>query len=253
MYARNQSMTHHLARALVEFRQQRNWTQSELALAVKASCSQISRWEAGKVMPHQPALRRIADTLGVTVEDLTSKPDSEPQMEVTIGEVEQGLNSLTAAKARNLAMNLVYLRSQRNLTVRDLGIAAGVSATQISRYERCLSTPRSTLLSRLAAALGVAVDQLTADTIDWKPQSAVNTRVGLLELAAEYEQWLQDNGWDDSPTVFSEEFGFKGQDLHQVYAVVKCILQVVHMAPSLDLARTEEIAPSPMKPVVTSS
>jgi transcriptional regulator with XRE-family HTH domain len=45
-------------------------TQQDLARAVGSAASCISQYEAGKRMPDLEAARRMADALGVTVDDL---------------------------------------------------------------------------------------------------------------------------------------------------------------------------------------
>ena len=62
--------------------------------------------------------------------------------------------------SQNFADHLIHLRGQKNLTQQELGEAAGVSPSQISRYEAGLAMPRKIVLRRLADALGVTVEQL---------------------------------------------------------------------------------------------
>lgn len=63
----------------------------------------------------------------------------------------------------DFANTLIHLRGQKNLTQQDLGQAAGVSPSQISRYEAGLAMPRKTVLRKLADALGVTVDRLLGE------------------------------------------------------------------------------------------
>nr|WP_315437920.1 helix-turn-helix transcriptional regulator [uncultured Pseudomonas sp.] len=63
--------------------------------------------------------------------------------------------------SNNFAVNLIYLRGEKNLTQQELGDAIGVSPSQISRYEAGQAMPRKTMLRKLADALGVSVEQLT--------------------------------------------------------------------------------------------
>lgn len=55
---------------------------------------------------------------------------------------------------------LIELRGNKNMTQQELGDAAGVSPSQISRYEAGSAMPRKTVLTKLAAALNVSVDDL---------------------------------------------------------------------------------------------
>lgn len=51
-------------------------------------------------------------------------------------------------------------REKAGLTLRDLGVAADINYTQISRYEQGLAFPRPAVLNRMAEALGVPADAL---------------------------------------------------------------------------------------------
>jgi len=60
----------------------------------------------------------------------------------------------------DFASALIHLRGQKKLTQQDLGRAAGVSPSQISRYEAGMAMPRKTVMKKLADALGLTVDDL---------------------------------------------------------------------------------------------
>lgn len=61
---------------------------------------------------------------------------------------------------KDFATNLIYLRGKENLTQQELGQAAGVSASQISRYESGQAMPRKTVMRKLADALHVRLENL---------------------------------------------------------------------------------------------
>lgn len=63
--------------------------------------------------------------------------------------------------SNDFAMNLIYLRGEKNLTQQELGDAIGVSPSQVSRYEAGQAMPRKTVLRKLADALGVTIERLT--------------------------------------------------------------------------------------------
>lgn len=60
----------------------------------------------------------------------------------------------------DFASTLIALRGEKNLTQQQLGDAAGVSPSQISRYESGLAIPRKTVLLKLAKVLGVSENEL---------------------------------------------------------------------------------------------
>ncbi|WP_236183370.1 helix-turn-helix domain-containing protein [Pseudomonas juntendi] len=80
------------------------------------------------------------------------------------------------------ATNLIYLRGQRNLTQQDLGRVAGISPSQISRYEAGLAMPRKTVLRKLADALGVTVEKLTSGDTSHEEVVELIFNVGFKEL-----------------------------------------------------------------------
>ena len=59
-----------------------------------------------------------------------------------------------------LAWNVRRLRTARGLTQEKLAIDASVAAPYVSRIEQAKGNPSIDVLSRLAGALGVAVDDL---------------------------------------------------------------------------------------------
>lgn len=61
-----------------------NMTQRELADAVGITWSQISRYEAGKASPRLAVLMKLAEALGVSLDDLSASPDSDDGREITL-------------------------------------------------------------------------------------------------------------------------------------------------------------------------
>lgn len=67
-------MSNDFATNLIYLRGEKNLTQQQLGDAIGVSPSQISRYEAGQARPRKTVLRKLADALGVQVEQL-SNPD----------------------------------------------------------------------------------------------------------------------------------------------------------------------------------
>lgn len=61
------------------------------------------------------------------------------------------------------AEKLAHLRAQKGLTQRELGAAAGIAWSMISKYESGKSMPRLKVLMRLADALGVSTKELQGE------------------------------------------------------------------------------------------
>lgn len=65
---------------------------------------------------------------------------------------------------KTFAENLALLRAEKGMTQRELGAAAGVAWSMISKYESGQSIPRLKVLLNLAAALNVPVERLREST-----------------------------------------------------------------------------------------
>ena len=63
-------LTMHFAAQLVRLRKQRNWTQQTLADALDINLTQIKRHETGASQPSLEALKKIAITLKVSLDEL---------------------------------------------------------------------------------------------------------------------------------------------------------------------------------------
>lgn len=63
------------AQRLKELRTARNLTQTRLAELMTISPRVYSRWETGDVTPHFDTIVRLADTLGVSLDELAGRKD----------------------------------------------------------------------------------------------------------------------------------------------------------------------------------
>lgn len=63
-------LTMHFAAQLVRLRKQRGWTQQHLADALGLNLTQIKRYETGASQPSLEALKKIALTLSVSLDEL---------------------------------------------------------------------------------------------------------------------------------------------------------------------------------------
>lgn len=79
------------AQRLKELRTKRNLTQTRLAELMGISPRVYSRWETGDVTPHFDTIVRLADTLGVTLDELAGRK-----------------NVTAEAKIRNPELNRLY-------------------------------------------------------------------------------------------------------------------------------------------------
>ena len=70
-----------IAANIVRYRNLREMTQEELARKANVSRTSLSYWECGNSIPTLPSMKKIADALGISVEDLSSDKDPMEQEE----------------------------------------------------------------------------------------------------------------------------------------------------------------------------
>jgi len=59
-----------LGKQIAKIRKQKDWTQDEFAKKVGVHGGHVSRWETDKMRPSLKRLHKIADVLGVSIEEL---------------------------------------------------------------------------------------------------------------------------------------------------------------------------------------
>ena len=64
-----------------QLRQERGWSQMELALQLGLSQGSVSDWERGLSHPRGRTLLRLAHLFGVNAEDITTGPADQPSQE----------------------------------------------------------------------------------------------------------------------------------------------------------------------------
>ena len=62
---------------------------------------------------------------------------------------------------KQLGMRIRFLRKQRNLSIEDLSLEAGVNRNYLSDLERGMRNPSLKVLSRIAMALKISISELT--------------------------------------------------------------------------------------------
>ena len=65
----------------------------------------------------------------------------------------------------NIGSNIAYLRKQKKLTQEELAEKVGVSAQSVSKWENCVNMPDIIILPKIAAELGVTVNELYAENV----------------------------------------------------------------------------------------
>ena len=113
---------------LVEVRQERGMSRSDLGRIADVPYNTLRRWETGNAAPAPDSLNRVADVLGVGLSELSAIP----------------------AAARTLAT----ARNSKGLTQVDVAVALGMSKSTYSRLERGEREATKTDVQRLSAVLG---------------------------------------------------------------------------------------------------
>lgn len=119
---------------LKELREQRGWTQEQLAIATSVFPPMIGKWEREQVVPEARSVARLAEVLGVRPQDFTS---------VTLED-----------------STLVDLRLFAGLTRAEAAEAAGISDRRLFTIEHLTQRPRPEHAAALARVYGVSPAQL---------------------------------------------------------------------------------------------
>lgn len=117
-------------------------TQTQLAEAIGVNNRQISVWECSSVTPSVTTLAKIADALGVNINDL-----------------------ITEHKKKEPNNNIAQIRKEKGLTQTQLASAIGTSQTMIQKYECGVCKASKDTLKKLASALEVDVSRLEKEPV----------------------------------------------------------------------------------------
>ena len=71
------------------------------------------------------------------------------------------MKDLTMTIEKQLGMRIRFLRKQRNLSIEDLALEAGVNKNYLSDLERGMRNPSLKVLSKIATALKISISELT--------------------------------------------------------------------------------------------
>ena len=71
------------------------------------------------------------------------------------------MKDLTMTIEKQLGMRIRFLRKQRNLSIEDLSLEAGVNRNYLSDLERGMRNPSLKILSKISKALKISISELT--------------------------------------------------------------------------------------------
>lgn len=81
----------HIGKRIALLRELKGWNQSELAREMKVTPQSVQAWEAGKNVPRQQKMTRLAEVLGVSVGDLMSDDAIEGEFQRITGQLESNV------------------------------------------------------------------------------------------------------------------------------------------------------------------
>lgn len=132
------------ATKLVSLRGERNLTQQQLADAIGITPSQISRYESGQAKPRRTVLFKLAEALGVSVDDLKEAVPSKNEYRLHEGFSTRFLNA----------------RNDANISLKTLSEMTRIAPEVLSAFELGETIPCTDDLIRLSSAFGIPVEAL---------------------------------------------------------------------------------------------
>ena len=162
------------AEKLANLRAEKDFTQRELGAMAGVAWSMISKYESGQSMPRLKVLMRLAEALGVSIDEL--RGDSK-KMQVTGLKIYEGFST-----------RLVNARHKANISRKKLSDATGIPQDDIADLELAVLLPFEEDIGKLADALGVSAQEL-AGTRDEEEV----VQVHFTEPGSEEEPGTRDN------------------------------------------------------------
>ena len=165
---------------LRELRQNYGLTQTQLAMKLDTSKSNISKYESNAIEPNLKTLLLISDYFNVSIDSLLN---------------EDYLNNTIKSNNSNLlGQNIRELRIANNYTQEKLATKIGLTPKMISFYENNQRTPPADILIKLSNIFHVSTDYLLgqvseANIVNMNKLSLQET--GLLNYFKEYQKALQ--------------------------------------------------------------
>ena len=139
-----------------QLRQERDWSQLDLAVRLGASVGAVYKWERGVAVPHPKHQQRLAALFGVSVDDiraaLTTVPDCQSKKTIR------------------------QLREERGWTQVRLAVRLGVRSETVSDWERGVTMPRPGMQQGLAHLFGVNVTDIAFGPAEPAPQDRPQSR-----------------------------------------------------------------------------
>ena len=178
-------------------RQQRGWSQAELALRVGSGAKSVARWEAKRAYP-TPYYRqklcelfgKTADELGLLTDDyLSDSPAGLAQPSAA------ALPSLHAAPAPVSASDLIrHYRSQAGLSQQELAKKLEISNSYLSEIEKGVKTPTIDLLQKYSALFKMPLStiMLFSESLDEDRKPGAKLRVAAADKILKLLEWLED-------------------------------------------------------------
>lgn len=133
-------------------RTEKKLTQKQLADRMGVTQSHVWQYENGLANPSDKQIKKFADALGISVNELLSAEES----------------NKTENKSRTMTVGerIREIRQKAGLTQKQLADRMGVTPSHIGQYERGLRRPSNEKIKKFADALNIPFEILLADQID---------------------------------------------------------------------------------------
>ena len=128
-------------------REEKDMTIVEVSKKAGVCPATISKWENRGYIPRLPELSRVSKVLGISVDEIIGrkKIEHKKKFEGSLGQI------------------IREERKKRHMTQRQLGDLAGIKGTTILRWEKEMNMPDVLLLSSLADALQMNIEDFIAE------------------------------------------------------------------------------------------
>lgn len=133
------------------YRNKKGLTQPELGKLIHKSESSIRKYESGNVTPSIDILNKLADELGVSINDLVE----DTKIEINGKPITRDDKLL-----KKIGLNIKKFREEKKLTQKELGAAIDLDENMIQLYENGYKDVNKIILDKLSLALGVSKNEI---------------------------------------------------------------------------------------------
>jgi type I site-specific restriction endonuclease/ribosome-binding protein aMBF1 (putative translation factor) len=166
-------------------REQRGWTQEELAEKIGVNPITVKRWESGSSLPNVFYRQRLSEVFGKTLDELGLLGD-ETEIVTNTNPIDTGVSS---RKPNHLLRNA---RIQRGWTQEELAEKIGVNPITVKRWEGDYSTPSPRYRRALSELFEKSLDELGLPGVSPQPSGQTEvSKTDTIHIISEEESGNQ--------------------------------------------------------------